>query len=164
MLPPPNILIILSKKLIGQRIEMSFSNNQTFKLWSAFMPKRREITNAVDTNLYSLQVYPEGFFQNFDPAAEFDKWAAVEVADYNNVPQGMETFNLPGGLYAVFHYKGSSDNAPQVFSHILQEWLPQSGYKLDARPYFEVLGEKYKTGDVNSEEEIWIPIVQPAMY
>lgn len=71
----------------------------------------------------------------------------------------METFDLPGGLYAMFYYKGSSDNAAQVFNYILQEWLPKSGYKLDTRPHFEVLGEKYKTGDVNSEEEIWIPIV-----
>lgn len=159
MLPPPIIITIPQKKLIGQRITMPFNNDQTFKLWSGFMPRRNEIINAVDTSLYSVQVYPEGFLQNFDPSTEFEKWALVEVEGYNSVPESMVTFDLPGGLYAVFHYKGSSDNAAQVFGYILQEWLPKSGYELDARPHFEVLGEKYKTGDVNSEEEIWIPIV-----
>jgi len=29
---------------------------------------------------------------------------------------------------------------------------------LDDRPHFEVLGDKYKNADPDSEEEIWIPI------
>jgi AraC family transcriptional regulator len=31
-------------------------------------------------------------------------------------------------------------------------------YELDDRPHFEILGDKYKNNDPNSEEEIWIPI------
>jgi AraC family transcriptional regulator len=69
----------------------------------------------------------------------------------------METFVLKSGLYAVFHYQGlSTDN--RIFVYILGTWLPNSMYDLDARPHFEVLGEKYKNGDPNSEEDIWIPI------
>jgi predicted transcriptional regulator YdeE len=30
--------------------------------------------------------------------------------------------------------------------------------KIDNRPHFEVLGDKYKNNDPSSEEEIWIPI------
>jgi len=33
---------------------------------------------------------------------------------------------------------------------------------LDNRPHFEVLGEKYKNGDPESEEEIWIPVKEKA--
>jgi AraC family transcriptional regulator len=36
--------------------------------------------------------------------------------------------------------------------------LPNSAYELDDREHFELLGEKYKNNDPNSEEEIWIPI------
>ena len=84
----------------------------------------------------------------------------IQVADFNTIPQGMETFELPGGLYAVFHYKGNTANAAEVFRYILQEWLPQSGYELDNRPHFEVLGEKYSNCSDESEEEIWIPICE----
>lgn len=69
----------------------------------------------------------------------------------------MESFVLDGGLYAVFPYKGfSTDNS--IFLYIFGTWLPNSGYTLDNRPQFEVLGKKYRNNDSNSEEEIWIPI------
>jgi AraC family transcriptional regulator len=64
---------------------------------------------------------------------------------------------LPSGLYAVFDYKGSS-NDQSIFLYIFGSWLPNSGYNLDDRPHFEVLGNKYKNNDPTSEEEIWIPI------
>ncbi|MGK2861531.1 MAG: GyrI-like domain-containing protein [Chitinophagaceae bacterium] len=47
-----------------------------------------------------------------------------------------------------------------MFSYIFNTWLPPSGYDLDNRPHFEILGEKYKNDDPLSEEEIWIPIKQ----
>ena len=51
------IKIATEKKLIGKRINMSFIENRTFQLWSSFMPKRREIKNSIDSNLYSLEVF-----------------------------------------------------------------------------------------------------------
>lgn len=154
----PTIQSIPPKKLIGQRLTMSLTSNKTAELWCNFMPRRKEIINAISTNLYSLQVYKEGYFANFNPAAEFEKWALVEVSGFDTMPGGMEIFDLPGGDYAVFHYKGNPANGAEVFRYIFQEWLPQSSYRLDERPHFEVLGEKYKNGSEDSEEEIWIPI------
>ena len=104
-----------------------------------------------------MQIYTPTYFADFKPTNEFEKWASVEVTDFNNVPGDMETFILAGGLYAVFDYKGSS-NDPSIFQYIFGTWLPGSGYALDGRPHFEVLGEKYKNNDPTSEEEIWIPI------
>ena len=76
---------------------------------------------------------------------------------FDNVPSEMETFVLPAGLYAVFHYKGlSTDNS--IFQYIFGTWLPGSDYVLDDRPHFEILGDKYKNNDPASEEDIWIPI------
>ena len=86
-----------------------------------------------------------------------DKWGAVEVSNNNSVPKTMESFNITSGLYAVFDYKGlSTDN--RIFEYIFGTWLPRSEYLVDDRPHFEILGENYKNGDPNSEEEIWIPV------
>jgi len=156
----PTIQTLTPKILIGKRLTMSFADNKTTELWRSFMPRRREIVNTVGTDMFSMQVYPKGFFQNFDPAAEFDKWTAVEVTNFDAIPGEMEAVELPGGLYAVFHYAGAPENGAEVFRYILGEWLPSSGYTLDNRPHFEVLGDKYKNGDPASEEEIWIPITQ----
>lgn len=86
----PQIRPIPPKKLIGKRLTMSFAQNRTFKLWSSFMPRRKEISNAVGNDLFSLQMYPEGFYADFDPSGEFEKWAAVEVAGFDAIPDGME--------------------------------------------------------------------------
>jgi AraC family transcriptional regulator len=104
-----------------------------------------------------MTVYSSTQFTGFDPANKFDKWAAVEVAHFDDIPDGMEAFTLAPGLYAVFVYKGSSaDNS--IFQYILSEWLPGSVYALDNRPHFDVLGDKYRNNSPDSEEEIWIPI------
>jgi AraC family transcriptional regulator len=145
------------KKLVGCRIKMSLTNNKTGELWRNFMQHRKEIGNAISTEFFSVQVYDNSYFNNFDPGAEFEKWAAVEVNDLQNIPGGMESFILPVGQYAVFSYKGlSTDN--RIFQNIFGTWLPNSVYQLDSRPHFEILGAKYKNNDPDSEEDIWIPV------
>jgi AraC family transcriptional regulator len=154
----PRIETLIAKKLVGNRMTMTLSNDNTFELWRSFMPLRKVIQNVVNTDLFSLQIYPPGFFDNINPTVTFEKWAAIEVADFNNVPVDLMTLSLPGGLYAVFSYKGLPTAAAGTFQFIFGTWIPNSGYLVDNRPHFEILGEKYKTDDPDSEEEIWIPI------
>lgn len=152
----PRIEILKEKKLIGMKLTMSLAENKTHLLWKSFMPRIKEITNNISTDLISMQVQKESLRLG-DFNQKFDKWSAVEVTDFNDVPQGMESFVLDGGLYAVFSYKGlSTDNS--IFLYIFGTWLPNSGYTLDNRPQFEVLGKKYRNNDLDSEEDIWIPI------
>lgn len=153
----PEIKAIPAKTLVGKRLQMSLLENRTAALWGSFMPLRNEIRNRVSSHLLSLQNYDPSYFVNFDPSRQFEKWAAVEVSSIEAIPEGLESLILPGGMYAVFHYKGMS-NDPKIFQDIFTKWLPQSGYALDDRPHFEVLGAKYKNNDPSSEEEIWIPI------
>lgn len=153
----PRIEILKEKKLVGLHLAMSLSDNKTTALWKRFMPRRAEITHQVTSDLISMQLYSPLYFANFNPGTEFTKWAAVEVSTFESIPQGMETFLLTGGLYAVFDYKGHPNDGT-IFKYIFGTWLPESTYTLDERPHFEVLGEKYKNNDPTSEEEIWIPI------
>jgi len=152
------IQTIPQKHFIGKYQTMSFAENKTFELWRNFMPYRKEITNAIGTELYSMEVYPNGYFNNFNPANAFEKWAAVEVVNLDYVPAGMETLTARAGLYAVFIHKGPASNGPITYQYIFQTWLPASGYLLDERPHFALMGDKYKPEAADSEEEIWIPI------
>jgi AraC family transcriptional regulator len=158
-----SIRISKVKKLIGKRMTMSFSENKTGELWKGFMTGRKEIKNNVGTVLYSLQLYAPQFFSNFNPNTEFEKWAAIEVSDFESVPDQMETFVLEGGLYAVFIYHGAANDAADTFTYILGEWIHDSDYDLDNRPHFEILGGKYKNESPDSEEELWIPVKPKAI-
>jgi AraC family transcriptional regulator len=151
----PQFVTIEPKKLLGICLEMSLAENFTGELWRSFMPLLKGIETRVGNNLYSLQVYDEDYFQQFDPTREFEKWALAEVKNFSVIPDETEPFELTGGLYAVFQHKGMGT---EIFQHIFSEWLPNSGYALDNRPHFEILGEKYKQGSPDSEEEIWIPV------
>lgn len=156
------IEILAEKRLIGKRMKMNFSHNKTGDLWRGFMSGRKEIKNNAGIELYSMQIFPPMFFDNFSPDTEFEKWAAIEVKNFENVPDGMETFTLEGGLYSVFLYRGSSGEGASAFRYIIETWLPDSGYALDNRPHFELLGEKYRNDSPGSEEEFWIPIIRKA--
>lgn len=159
----PRIEILPSKKLAGVSLSMSLADNKTAELWRNFMPRCHEIGNKVSTELYSLQVYDSGF--DFKPETIFTKWAATEVHDFSAVPEGMASFEIPEGLYAVFIHKGAAPTASRTFGYIFGVWFPSSGYELDDRPHFEILGEKYRNNHPESEEEIWIPVklrVSPA--
>ena len=156
----PRIEELAGKKMIGKRMMMSFSQNRTYGLWSSFMPVRKKIQNNIGIELYSIEVYPPFFFDTFSPAAEFEKWAAVEVTDFEAIPDEMETLTIPGGLYAVFVHKGPATDGPTTYQSIFGTWLPGSEYVLDNRPHFAVMGQKYNHEDPDSEEEIWIPVKQ----
>lgn len=152
----PRIENLTQKKLVGKKLKMSLADNKTFDLWKSFRPRRKEIKNSLNDEMISMQVHNEPL-RIGDLSQEFEKWALVEVSDFEKIPNEMETFVLESGLYAVFYYKGlNTDN--RIFIYIFGDWLPNSDYLLDERPHFEILGEKYKNGEPNSEEEIWIPI------
>jgi AraC family transcriptional regulator len=114
----PRIETIQEKKLVGKKLTMSYANYRIGELWSSFMPRRKEITNNLSNELVSLVLYNSNHFNYFNPTNEFERWAAVEVEDFANVPAEMETFVLSSGLYAVFHYIGSSDCIASFYQNI----------------------------------------------
>ncbi len=153
----PKILQSPEKKLVGLYQTMSLANHPVAELWKRFMPMIKQIPNQVSSNLFSVSIYSELYFHQFSPFHEFEKWAALEVSDFDSVPNVLDSLIVLQGLYAVFDYKGlSTDN--RIYEYIHGEWLPNSDYELDNRPHFEILGEWYINNDPNSEEEIWIPI------
>jgi AraC family transcriptional regulator len=156
----PRIEIIEEKKLVGKKLTMSYANYRIGELWGSFMPRRKEISNSLSNDLVSLVVYKPNHFNDFNPTNEFERWATIEVEDFINVPAEMETFVLSSGLYAIFHYIGSTTGTASFYQNIFNVWLPNSEYELDYRPHFEILGEKYKNNDPLSEEDIFIPIKQ----
>ena len=153
----PEIKIIPAKKLVGLSMDMSLVDDKTFQLFSTFMPRRKEIVGANDKAVLDLKIYPEGYFQHFNPARRFTKWALVEVDALEHIPDGLALFHLSGGRYAVFAQRRASQSN-RIFEYIFSEWLPGSEFVLDNRPHFDILSAGPKRNDPDAEEEIWIPI------
>jgi len=156
----PRIVEIAPRHLVGLSIETSLADSKAKIIWSQMMPRRAEIKNSIQNIYYSVQVYPKGMMmKDFRPTTIFTTWAAIEVSELENIPEGFKTKELEGGLYAIFIHKGAVDTFPILAEYIFRDWMPNSKYELDERAHFEILGEKFLGPEnPNSEEEVWIPV------
>lgn len=153
--------IIQSKKLIGLSVKTNLANEPTDAtiIWKQLMPYLKKVNNRISTDLISLQVFNFQTFSQFTSQTYYQKYALIEVSDFNSVPHSFETFELKTGNYAVFLHKGTAAELAQTSQYIYSEWLPQSNYTLDNRPHFAIMGKNYLGhNNPESEEEIWIPI------
>lgn len=159
MTTTPTILKLQETIFIGIDSEMSGYNDHTNSLWSQFMPRRREVKPAIGIELFSLAVYPKDYFKNYDGNITYQKWAAVKSNESALVPSGMKRIIVPEGNYAKFTHRGPLENISQTFQFIFGEWLPKSKYGVDLRPHIAVMDNRYEPYDMNSEEDIFIPII-----
>jgi len=74
--------------------------------------------------------------------------AGAEVAKTFVPPQNTQLDELPGGLYACAKYRGTPAEIQTGWDRLLREWLPSSGYQLDARPCFE-----YYSSETEGDEQ-----------
>jgi AraC family transcriptional regulator len=155
----PIIKNIPPLRIAGMHLTMSLAHERNMELWQKFMPRRKEISTATEMDFYSIRVYPQGyhFDEKFSPLASFEKWVGIAVDQNFDAPEGIEILNLPGGMYAIFNYKGLSTDS-SIFDYIYGTWLPQSGFNTDIRPHYELVLKKFKNNDPDSEEDIYLPI------
>ena len=156
----PKIIITKEIKLVGMHTKTSLNNSKTVGMWKQFMARKKEIKNIKNNWHYSVQKYDTGLKMiNFTPNTIFETYAAVEVENFEKIPQDMESILISEGAYAVFIHTGATDTFHKTADFIFTKWLPDSKYELDNRMHFEVMKEKYLGPDnPNSEEEVWVPI------
>jgi AraC family transcriptional regulator len=87
--------------------------------------------------------------------------ACAEVAPDFVATGGALKATIPGGKYAVLSFNGTVDQVGEAWNALLRDWLPASGFQLDARPCFEY----YPRGAACDPEagtfacEICIPVI-----
>ena len=141
------------KKLVGMHSKVRHQDHAHIAmLWQRFMPNHKRIKNRTTQDFIAVQHYSD--FNDFDKP--YTIWAAIEVSDAGALPEGMAALIIPAGDYAVFRHKGM--NAPETYQRIMTEWLPSSGYAIDTRPHFQVMGKDYKNGSEDSEEDFYVPV------
>lgn len=160
-LSEPQIKVSTPILLVGMCARRVTHATPPASLWQLFMPHHHEIANRIGGHVVSAQVYGKGITASPDLA--FDRWAAVEVSHFEDIPPGMEVLELEPSSYAVFEYTGPASGGMAVMQYIFSEWLPESGYTLDAAPHFEIIPPGYNPNDPLAKEEIWIP-VQPDVH
>lgn len=85
-----------------------------------------------------------------------DYWVAASF--YGDVPEGMESLEIPASKWVVFEVHGPMPTAMQkAWKQIYSEWFPSNNYQHAGIPEFELYTEEDPSSpDLYSE--IWIPI------
>lgn len=169
-----NIIEKPAAKVIGKALHTSFYALEypanIGRLWAAL----DENTFAPVTSRINSEVIL-GITGHFNGDGGFTYMIGVEVENYDHVPAGFETFNLPASLYAVITISGKrsqfTDMLWPTWRKFWLEWLPASGYKqpgVDApqsgRDYtkesaanFEWYDKRF--GEETFEMDLYAPIV-----
>jgi len=121
------------------------------QMWDEFISRADEIKRKVNPHV------AYGVIDNFDMrSGEFDYVAGFEVESIADIPEGMVSWEVPEGTYAVFTC--TLPTLMEAFQYAYKTWLPQSGYSRADGPEFELYDENFDPEDESSEMYIYIPI------
>ncbi len=143
-------------QIIGMRYFGENKNQEIKKLWDIFLPRQESIKSRINHAIsYGICFPVEG--DNNDAAFEYI--AAVEVSDFQDIPEEMVGKTIPTRKYAVFIHKGSVNNIPETYQAIYAVWQPKSGYELIKAPDFEYYDERFNPNNPETSElDIYIPV------
>jgi len=135
---------------VGERI--SFDNGAGIPaLWNRFHREVHDLPGRIGQVAY-------GVCTNGDDTGCFDYIAAVEVADFSDLPRDFSRVRIPEQRYAVFSHSDHISTIRRTISAVWNHWLPSSGHKLADAPSFERYDEKFDSVTGNGGLEIWVPI------
>jgi len=121
------------------------------QLWGKLMPRVGEIKHINERH----EAY--GVADNFDPGSgEFSYLAGYEVSKVEDLPEGLVSWDIPEGRYAVF-----TCTLPTLMEtiHVIHHtWLPESGHKRGDGPEFEFYDKDFNHEDENSPMYYYVPI------
>ena len=104
---------------VRKRFDAETSYREIPKFWSAWMSDMKGLKGMF------------GVCSDMD-GKTFDYWIADLYQPWEDIPDGCETCQIPGGLWALFKCKGPMpDSLQTVNTQIWSEWLPSlQGYTL----------------------------------
>lgn len=90
---------------------------------------------------------------------DFDYWIADLYAPWEDIPEGCETYQIPGSLWAQFKCKGPlPDSLQSANTQIWSEWLPSlKGYELAGNYSIEVYMPP-ADDPADTLSYIWVPL------
>ncbi|WDE08500.1 AraC family transcriptional regulator [Thalassomonas viridans] len=150
----PMILTQPAMKIVGIASEYREDDLDLFRLWSAFAPYKDKIPNQVGENVFGIY----DSYQEQDDEVKFCYICAAEVANFDDVPQGMITREIPEQLYARFIHKGLIAELDKTLKYIWGSWLPDSPYEYVEKPDFELYTPNASCGEPDEDKTVYLHI------
>ena len=144
-------------KTVGMIYTGKAGTDEIPELWGKFAQKMGNVPNRVNKDVCYGVVNP---FGSKEEEGTIDYVAAVEVENFDNIPDGMVTAEIPEAYYAVFTHKGQIKNFMETIKYVYGEWLPKSEYNLTGTPELEIYDERFNPEADDSECDIYLPVAK----
>ncbi len=157
----PEIKILDNLKVMGLVYQGKNQNGEIGELFGEFFKRSNEIDNAVgNMKTYGICEPLEETVEevDLDNPNDFKYLAGIEVKDNENIPAGMEVWDVPHKKYAVFTHTGSVELLGETYKAIYTKWIPESGYEVVFTYDFELYDKDFNPGDDKSKMYVYIPI------
>lgn len=163
-----NEVKIVSKnaiRAIGLTIKTTFQQNRQATEVPKFFHDTFEsgILDTIDGRINKNQLC---IFLINPNSPDFSYFMGVEVNEHTKTPQEFTEHNLGSNLYASLEIiKRGNKDVMEAFKYILEEWMPESGYKPGKAPAFiyydDRFIESYKRYGYKNDPPatIFIPVV-----
>ena len=136
--------------VVGMKHRGKAQSNEIPQLWSSFLPRTAEIKNRTNKDICF------GAEDNYDETTrEFDYMACIEVNQVDDLPLGMEQWQIPANTYAIFPTTLPDIN--NTYANI-ESRLADSGLERKLAPEFELYDETFDAADPESLFYIYVPV------
>lgn len=155
----PKIVSLGEFKLVGMQYVGNNQNGEIPQMWGAFMHRSNEIKNIANSSVaYGYaECRCEGECK-CGQGGDFLYIAALEVSNFDEIPEGMVTRTVPPSKYAVFTHKGSIETLGITFNNIFSKWLPAAGLAPNQKFGFEYFDKRFNYSSEDSELDIYVPV------
>lgn len=150
----PELLEKPAMKIVGIANEYEDGDLSLPKLWSGFRPYRDKIPNRIGDHFFGI--YEN--YQETEDSTRFVYICSAQVANFDDVPEGMITRELDAQTYAQFTHIGPIANIEETLRYIWGSWLPKSKYEYADKPDFELLPGGFNDADPNNKVYLNIPV------
>ena len=152
-LPEPRFEKLGAKCFAG--IRRQYTSETAFRMseqWAGFMQILQDIPGRMGKDAY-------GLIGGSDALGNVDYLTGIEVADFDEVPEGLGRMRISPQTYAVFVYPGHVSDINDFWMAIYRDWMPHCGLEMVQQPEFERYSPAFNPVSGKGGMEIWVPVV-----
>ncbi len=148
----PMIMTKPAFSVVGLKYRGKNEHNEIAEMWGEANVRAEEIVAAA-TGLGAAY----GVCRDMEADGVFEYLAGLEIKEIEEVPEGMERWEVPEQTYAVFPCKLATIG--EAYRYAFEEWLPTSGYRRAPGPDFEYYDASFDPENAeNSQLYIYVPV------
>jgi AraC family transcriptional regulator len=152
--PAPRPRFIQQGRMQVVGLSATFSFDDTTGIpgqWQRFMARCEEIQRR-------SQDIPVGLAQAPDPEGQFRYLCGIEVADFDDIPRGLEAAIVAPSHYAVFEHNGHVSELYDTYTGIWNEALPEAGCTVADAAVIERHNAGFDPSTGEGGLTLWIPL------